>query len=170
METALPGGYSAKTPMLAGTGPLSEWGINSTCGAFWSGKRNNEFFALRSTTFLLCSGERAGVLGGLRGLSRPSARKGAQAAPGDSPGTAKDSEVPSLVDSSWERPGAQEAGWGLRGKGAGEGPWTGLSSLMSGRPAGGEDVILANLVAVSGMDVSNKTPESLCIAPVFVPG
>ena len=63
METVVPSGYSAKVPILAGTSPMSEWGINSTCGAFWSGKQNNEVFTLKSTTFLLFSGKRVGVLG-----------------------------------------------------------------------------------------------------------
>lgn len=31
METVVPSGYSAKFPILAGTSPMSEWGINSTC-------------------------------------------------------------------------------------------------------------------------------------------
>lgn len=37
METEVPSGYSTKLLILAGTSPMSGWGINPS-GAFWAGK------------------------------------------------------------------------------------------------------------------------------------
>lgn len=59
-----------------------------------------------------------------------------QAALGATPCTAKDLEVPSLVDSSGEVLGPRRLGVGLPGGGAREGPRKGFSSQMTGRQAG----------------------------------
>lgn len=78
METVVPSGYLVKLSILAGTSPKSGWGINSMRGAFWAGKRNNEFFALKSTTSLLCSRKMQSIFGGaLRGLSQTLCQDGA---------------------------------------------------------------------------------------------
>lgn len=159
METVVPSGYSAKFPILAGTSPMSEWGINSTCGAFWSGKRNNEVFTLKSTTFLLFSGKRVGMLGESSETSPgPGPEKVPLGCPGSRSLTARDSEVPNFVDKSWQRPWGP-GGWvwvsevGKQGRDPGR-------VFPAGCQAGRKDITLAEPTALRGMEVSNRNPKS----------
>lgn len=124
METVVPSGYSAKFPILAGTSPMSEWGINSTCGAFWSGKQNNEVFTLKSTTFLLFSGKRVGMLGEPSETSPdPVPEKVPLGCSGSCSLTARDSGVSQLCRQLLaEALGLRRLGVGLRGGEAREGP------------------------------------------------
>lgn len=138
---------------------MSEWGINSTCGAFWSGKRNNEVFTLKSTTFLLFSGKRVSMLGQSSETSPgPGPEKVPLGCPGSRSLTARDSEVPNFVDNSWQRP------WGPGG-------WVWVSEVgKQGRDpgrvfaarcqAGRKDITLAEPTALRGMEFSNRNPKS----------
>lgn len=152
-------GYSANFPILAGPSPMSGWEINSTCGAFWSGKQNNEVSTLKSTTFPLCSRERVGVLGELSETSpRPWARKGALRLSWepllDSQGLRGAQLCRQLLAEALD-PGAcvcvSEVGEQGRDPGR----------VFPARcQAGRKDITLAKLIALSGIEVISMNPKS----------